>query len=325
MNQPRFCYVLTTTGRDTFADMTYASAMFLRQVHPEAEVICLCDAPSHRALEASQHSLLEVVDRTQSVETLDGSPGYRNRFVKTQMRQVVEGDFVYLDADTLVVRHVDEMLACTAPMGAIANHSSAGDPAEIPSDERSIIEMMGWPLPRQSYINGGVLLLRDCETTRRFGGLWHNKWLELTRHGQYRDQPSLNSALTDSGIDFDLLDSRFNGQINERPNLAATPVAIWHFYYSQSGCPDYQVPKTMLDEAIARFHDTGRLTVDDVREISQWPYPWRTPTVLDRWFVRRRVLHRDDLPPYSTARYWLAGHRWMALKTHLQWHLSHQR
>jgi len=39
MDQPRFCYVLTTTGRDEFADMTYASVAFLRQVYPEAEMI----------------------------------------------------------------------------------------------------------------------------------------------------------------------------------------------------------------------------------------------------------------------------------------------
>ncbi len=30
MDQPRFCYVLTTRGRDEFADMTYASVAFLR-------------------------------------------------------------------------------------------------------------------------------------------------------------------------------------------------------------------------------------------------------------------------------------------------------
>ena len=49
MVQPRFCYVLTTAGRDLFADMTYASVAFLRYAHPEAEIICLCDAASHRA------------------------------------------------------------------------------------------------------------------------------------------------------------------------------------------------------------------------------------------------------------------------------------
>ena len=66
MNQPQFCYVLTTTGRDRFADMTYASAAFLRHAYPESKISCLCDAPSHRALEETRHPLLELVDRAGS-------------------------------------------------------------------------------------------------------------------------------------------------------------------------------------------------------------------------------------------------------------------
>ena len=169
MDQTRFCYVLTTAGRDLFADMTYASVAFLRYAHPEAEIICLCDAASHRALEAARHPLLESGRSRPAVETPDGPPGYRNRFVKTRMRQVLEGDFVYFDSDTLVVDRIDEMLACPAPVAGIANHSGTKTPRGLTALSRAVFETMGWQLPRRSYINGGVLLLRDCEPTRRFG------------------------------------------------------------------------------------------------------------------------------------------------------------
>jgi hypothetical protein len=101
--------------------MTYASVAFLRYAHPEAEIICLCDTASHRALEAARHPLLEAVDRAEPVETPNGTAGYRNRFVKTQMRQILDGDFVYFDADTVAVDRVDEMLACPAPMAGTPN------------------------------------------------------------------------------------------------------------------------------------------------------------------------------------------------------------
>src|SRR5271166_191567 len=119
MVQPRFCYVLTTNGRDEFADMTYASVAFLRYAYPEAEIICLCDAASHRALETARHPLMKVVDRALPIETPEAPPSFRNRFVKTQMRQLLEGDFVYFDSDTIVVERIDEMLSCPAPMAAI--------------------------------------------------------------------------------------------------------------------------------------------------------------------------------------------------------------
>ncbi len=317
MVQPRFCYVLTTAGRDPFADMTYASVAFLRYAHPEAEIICLCDAASHRALEEARHPLLEVVDRAHAVETPDESPGYRNRFVKTQMRQVLEGDFVYFDSDTLVVDRLDEMLACAAPMAAIANHSGTNDPSGLNSIEQGFFETMDWQLPRKPYINGGVLLLRDCEPTRRFGLLWHEKWLAWTRRGRHTDQPSLNSALADSGIDYEVLADRFNAQIGGRPRLCREPVAVWHIYFSQNESSDLLVPKTILDEAIARFRADGRLSPDAIRNLRQWPYPWRTPTWLDRWYVRRFVQDKDNMPGDSASRYWLAGHRCRAVMKYL--------
>jgi hypothetical protein len=322
LNQHRFCYVLTTTGRDDFADMTYASLAFLRHSYPAAEILCLCDAVSHQVLVQSRHPLLEIVDRAQSVATPDGPPGFRNRFVKTRMRQVVEGDFVYFDSDTLVVDRLDEMLSCEAPLAGIANHNGTGDPSKIPGDERAVYDTMGWPLPRRPYINGGVLLLRDCESTRRFACLWHEKWLACSLRGNYRDQPSLNSALADSGINYQLLDNRFNGQVVGRPSICREPVAVWHLYSSESDRTVIAVPKTMLDEAVARFRADGCLTSDTVRELSRWPYPWRTPTALDRWFVSRRVLSKESLTWDSASRYWLAGQRWKAVSKFLGWHVA---
>jgi len=324
MDHPRFCYVLTTAGRDEFADMTYASVAFLRYAHPEAEIICLCDAASHRALEVARHPLLEVVDRALPVETPDAPPSFRNRFVKTRMRQILEGDFVYFDADTVAVDRVDEMLACPAPMAGIADCGVPEDQTGIDGFSRSVFETMGWQLPRRTYINGGVLLLRDCEPTRRFGVLWHEKWLAWSRLGRHTDQQALNSALTDSGINYAVLDGRFNGQFNGRPSICREPAAVWHFYSSQ-GERHLDVPKTIQDEAIARFRAEGRLTPEVIRELRRRPYPWRTPTVLDRWFVRRFVVCKDHLSADSVSRYWLAGHRRKAVIKYLLWYLFERR
>ena len=79
------------------------------------------------------------------------------------------------------------------------------------------LRTMGWPLPCRPFINGGVLLLRDCEPTHQFARLWHNKWLAWSSRGRYTDQPSLNSALAESGIDYAVLGNRFNGQVAHRP------------------------------------------------------------------------------------------------------------
>jgi len=209
-------------------------------------------------------------------------------------------------------------------MAAIANLSGTGGPSEILEVERATFEVMGWPLPRRTYINGGVLLLRDCAPTRRFATLWHEKWLAWSRRGRYTDQPSLNSALADSEIDYEVLGNRFNAQVNHRPSVGLEPVAVWHMYSSQNESSDLFVPKTILDEAITRFRAEGRLSPNVIRELRRWPYPWRTPTWLDRWYVRRFVLDRDNLPGYSASRHWLAGHRSRAVMKYLASILGHR-
>jgi hypothetical protein len=322
MDQPQFCYALTTTGRDLFADMTYASAAFLRHTYPESEIVCLCDALSHRALEAARHPLLELVDRAVAVETPDGPPGYRNRSVKTRMRQVLEGDFVYFDSDTLVVDRIDELLACQAPVAGVVDEHHSSRSLRAMAFDRVAFQLIGWQMPSRSHINGGVLVLRDREPTHRFARLWHEKWLAWSRRGRHTDQQSLNSALADCGVDYEVLGSRFNAQVHVRPRLCLEPVAVWHFSCSHGSRNGMAIPRTMLDEAIARFRAEGCLSPAVIRELRQWPYPWHTPTMLDRWFVRHHVLSKDDLPEHSASRYWLAGHRRKAVMTALLWHLG---
>jgi hypothetical protein len=318
VERPKFCYVLTTTGHDLFADMTYASAAFLRHAYPEGEIVCLCDAQSHHALAEARHPLLELIDRSQAVATPNGPAGFRNRFVKTQMRLILEGDFVYFDSDTLVVDRIDEILSCPAPLAGVPDPAAVDDPSGVDPYGQTVFETMGWQMPSGAYINGGVLLMRDCEPTRRFARLWHEKWKDWSRRGRHTDQQSLNSALADSGIEYGVLENRFNAQVNGRPSLCLEPVAVWHLYSSHHDNEVMGVPTTILDEAITRFRSEGRLTPDVIHELSQWPFPWRTPWVLDRWFVKRFVIRRNNLPWDGAARYWLAERRLKAVKTHLR-------
>ena len=116
-----------------------------------------------------------------------------------------------------------------------------------------------------------------------------------------QDQQSLNSALADSGIDYEVLAAASTPRCTGGPAYVREPVAVWHFYSSHRDRNGTEIPKTMLDEAIARFRAEGRLTPDVIRELSRWPYPWRTPTMLDRWFVRHHVLSQGSLPGHRLA------------------------
>lgn len=301
----QFTYVLTSDGRDVHADMTYVSMAFLKRVHPEARVLLLCDARSHGALVGAGHPVLGLADEVVPVETPEGSPGYRNRSVKTRQRQIVGGDFVYLDADTLVIRRLDEMLACASPVAGVTNFNGTNRLEELTRWERDFIREIGWPDPEKPFVNGGVLLLRDHPATHRFGALWHERWQELCRAtGRHYDQPALNRALCDSGVDYALLNHRFNAQVIARPRLAPG-ACVWHFFNSMG---EEWVPYSVMDVCLTAFQREGRLDDRLIDWVRRRRRPWVYKTVVD--YLALWSLERDrPFDPHKLRRHDLA---WLA-------------
>ena len=95
-------YAVTSSGRDRFSAMTRVSIASLRISNPFVEVTVACDDVSAAALKRSCDPLLKEVDNFIICGTPEGEVGYRNRHMKTRLRQIIEGSFLYLDSDTLV-------------------------------------------------------------------------------------------------------------------------------------------------------------------------------------------------------------------------------
>src|SRR4051812_38332926 len=96
-------YCLTTKGADVHSAGTLVSALSVRRLHPAARIVVLTDSNSAKNLRACRHALLDVATELIEVPAPEGAPGLRNRFIKTQQRKLVAGEFLYLDADTVVL------------------------------------------------------------------------------------------------------------------------------------------------------------------------------------------------------------------------------
>lgn len=103
--------------------MTRASIASLRVSNPSVGITIVCDAVSGRALRYSADPLLDEVDDIFISDTPDGSPGYRNRHVKTRLRQIMEGLFLFLDSDTFVRGDLSPIFSLDADIAGARNHS----------------------------------------------------------------------------------------------------------------------------------------------------------------------------------------------------------
>lgn len=223
-------YVLTSTGNDVYIDLTYISALFLLKTNPNAKVNIACDEESYQLIKSSNHPLTELKATFISVTTPQGSPSWKNRYVKSRMRKLISGDFLYLDGDTIVRNSLNEIFKTPCSFAATSNHN-IDYPSNFDEREKGIFRINNWNLPQQNYYNAGVMFWRDTEEMQQLADLYISKWEQSSRQGIHFDQPALNSALLDWGGNICLLEQAYNAQFINDYRISFDAI-IWHRYYS---------------------------------------------------------------------------------------------
>jgi hypothetical protein len=82
-------YVLTSDGQDGYADMHLVSLWSLLESNPGRSVVVLVDSVSSERLGKCAHPILSSEAEIRVIPCEEGPGGWRNRFVKTQVRKHV--------------------------------------------------------------------------------------------------------------------------------------------------------------------------------------------------------------------------------------------
>ena len=176
--------------------MTCLSLATVRLTNPNARIEIACDQQTHQALLTTGSQLLREADVVRDFPTPDGPPTFRNRFVKTRLRLLVSGPFLFLDSDTVVRKPLTPLFNLEADIAAAPNHSSDTLAEQIWSEDQANLYAMGWQV-REPYVNGGVIWYADTPGSHRFAETWHRNWLlNVKCTGRHRDQTALNYSLT---------------------------------------------------------------------------------------------------------------------------------
>lgn len=279
----KIVYVLSTDGWTRYAQMAYVSASTVRRIHPDAELVLLTDEFSQRALEREPNALADVFDQTVVVETGEPDVRTRSRFLKTSMRQHIDGDFVFLDVDTLLIKPLDGLEACQADVGAVVEWNGL-DPRTFPPKSVPLYEKLGWRCPTPSYFNSGVMLFRDTPAARELGEEWHRRWKLTVPEGFVTDQQSLNSAINETNVVIEVLPNEFNSMVLFYPWLfRASRVA--HFFESND------VGHTLFRQLLNGVDKTGEIDWAAYDYSIANGHPWGSnPEAWQLWRSRNYVL-----------------------------------
>lgn len=301
-----FVYVLTTQGADTYADMAYLSMCTLRKNHKNAKIKCIVDEKSLKNIESEEHRIKSLVGEFIPVNVENKCKRYVNRYMKCRMRKIIDGKFLYLDADTLPVGELNSLFEIENSFAVASNHSRK-IPKNFPSDERNVFVQNGWKIPQSVYINGGVMYWKDTNEAHNLAEKYIEKWMQCAgKEITTKDQPALNSALLEWEEDPTLLDNKYNAQFTTNP-LSGIDAKIWHFYSSQGGGV-----QNHMEFALDRLHSDSFDVDSWISIVSNRRTPWlcrdrRSDSALASLMLRkgRRYNRREYL--WANRRYieWL--------------------
>lgn len=212
----KFVYVAISDIEDCYFEQVWASAWTLKYHNVNSYVVLLTDEITRKTLDTNGRKESTVLfDEIISVEFDDIYNNIeKSRWIKTKLRQLISGDFVFIDADTFITGDLSEIDDIECSIGAVLDyHTKLHNIYDFPIvRERYDVRLRiayGCGCPKDTNIfNSGVLLVRDNDKAHEFFKLWHENWLISKSKGFVVDQLplvrtciQLNNPITEiSGI-----------------------------------------------------------------------------------------------------------------------------
>ena len=92
----KFLYILVSQGKDIFYEQTLVSVLSLRYHNPDAFISLLVDDGTDKNLVDFRGQIKDLVNEYKVVEyPKETSNKVRSRLLKTNMRNLIDGDFLY--------------------------------------------------------------------------------------------------------------------------------------------------------------------------------------------------------------------------------------
>ncbi len=272
---PKVVYAIVAGPKSPFLDWATVSILLTKNLHKDFPIVLCTDDQTLAFIKKTNHKILGLIDEISCIQAFDGTPRERSRWVKTNIRQNVRGDFIYIDADAIPVGPLDRLYQHDADMAATNELTM---PHTIVNWYEDACTCLNWQYSRDHYFNSGIFFLRDSERGRHFGTMWNKKWLQWREHdksGISADQPSFNSSLIELDVQMHLLPRRYN-VFMLHPNVCEKDPRIFHYPASIRPMKYSSLQSTLC----RKLANTGEIDWALVKLAQNSGNPWTLPKPL---------------------------------------------
>lgn len=211
----KLVYVLTCSPEKHYIEQALIAVFSARHWNPDAYIVLLVDDKTDALLVGKRSELLDYVSEKIVVPFADAtlSPMYRSRWIKTSVRQLIQGRYLFIDCDTIVTSALDSIDQMKMEVGAIPDAllpvKEYSKSMFAPIDKRA--KIVGYDLNKEEYhFNSGVMLVGESEQSYKLYELWHSYWLYYVGVRLMVDQPTLARANVEMNHIIQPIDVRYN-------------------------------------------------------------------------------------------------------------------
>jgi hypothetical protein len=236
----KLVYVVTSSLDDIYWEEAWVSAWSARYHNPDAHIALVCDKETlDSARKSYRAKSLELFDETITVDfDPDISQKQRSRWLKTNLREYIRGDFLFIDSDTVITDSLNEIDDWNFDIGMVYdNHCRSISSYMEKCYEKAYKQVYPVDMP---YYNSGVMFVKDNEKTNAFFHQWHQNWCGLGDIVEYTDQTPLARTVTEYGHLITEISGVYNCQISlsikylHQAKIIHSYHVWWHSYSTVS-------------------------------------------------------------------------------------------
>ena len=256
----KIVYVLTSSVKDYYLEQTLLSIYSLKLYNPTVKVTIVTDENTVKSFVGNRKKIYELADDIISPSIpAEFNNLQKSRYLKTKLRELISGDFLYVDTDTIISDSLDEIDEFKCDLGAVIDKHINIKWHSGKLEIYKYAKKVNWTIPDNDlYFNGGLMYAKDSVIAHKFYQTWHKLWIEGVKNkGINIDQPTLALANDINGYPIVELDGTFNCQVIENGLKYLVNAKIIHYYASNVGkwdCPylfrDDRVYKRVREKGI---------------------------------------------------------------------------
>lgn len=264
----KIVYVLVSSKRDFFWEQCLISIMSVRYHMPNVNTILVCDTETKNSFydgirnEITQYfSEIIAIPFKKNVENVK-----RSRILKVSLRDIIKGDFLYIDCDTLITQPLYDIDNLYCSIAAVLDGHCSFKNHPMRDFFLSQNKHLNYALDTVvNYFNGGVMYVKDTEEARLFYKCWRKNYLISCKKGVFLDEPALSMTNVEIKNIIQEIDGIWNCQIRFGALYLASN-KILHFCSKKNMPVSYLAKKSYLK----KIKEHGVNTLGLLEYIANW-------------------------------------------------------